>query len=418
MKHKYSILLGKTIRRLARLRGSGTALPGLVIERLDPRFLSRALAQLPRGVVIITGTNGKTTTTKMIAELLEGCGLRVLTNPTGSNFTRGIISALLAAMDMQGRLHHDIAVLELDEAYAKQFVCQVKPRCVVVLNVMRDQLDRFGEIDQTTQLLQSVTQSATESLVLNRDDWRVANLAKSIDVPVHYFGTSASLRPLFVNDDELHANFVSPKSKHVADVEITEFDGQKVTYKFGNSKHTIDMQLSGVYNFLNGAAALVTAKLLLPEVDDKKLLSGLEAVQPAFGRGEVIMVNGQPCELVLVKNPSGFRLGLVSFTHKGNAIMIAINDNYADGRDVSWLWDVDFSGLKATGVQMVSGVRAYDMALRLQYDEVVIKQPVEPNLTRALSSFISNTKNTPKRIFCTYTSMLAIRKLLKQRRLA
>lgn len=418
MKHTYSILIGKAVRRLARLRGSGSALPGLVVERLDPGFLAKALAQLPKGVVIVTGTNGKTTTTKMIAQLLNANGLRVLTNPTGSNFTRGIISALLEAMDLKGRLHHDIAVLELDEAYAKHFVLQVKPRYVVVLNVMRDQLDRFGEVDVTTQLLQTVTQAATECVVLNRDDPRVASLAKTLEVPVHYFGATAELHHLFVSDDDLHANPVSAQPEHAADVELAGFDGQKVAYSSHGNKHAINMQLSGVYNFLNGAAALATVKLLLPKVDDKKLLAQLETVRPAFGRGEIIIVNGQPCELVLVKNPSGFRLSLVSFTHKGSATMIAINDDYADGRDVSWLWDVDFSGLKTAGVQMVSGARAYDMALRLQYDEVEIKQAVEPNLAKALQEFISSTPNKPKRIFCTYTSMLAIRKVLKKERLA
>jgi UDP-N-acetylmuramyl tripeptide synthase len=418
MKHKYSILIGKTVRSLARLRGGGSALPGLVVERLDPAFMAKALSQLPKGVVLVTGTNGKTTTTKMIAQLLSANGLSVLTNPTGSNFTRGIIAALLEAMDLQGRLHHDIAVLELDEVYAKHFVQQVKPRYVVVLNIMRDQLDRFGEIDATTQLLQTVTQAATECAVLNRDDPRVASLAKTLEIPVHYFGATPDLHHLFVSDDDLHADPVSAQPKHVADVELAGFDGQKVTYTSGKVRRTITMQLSGVYNFLNGAAALTTTKLFLPDVDDKKLLTQLETVRPAFGRGEIIMVNGQPCELVLVKNPGGFRLSLVSFAHKDSATMITINDNYADGRDVSWLWDVDFSGLKTAGVQMVSGIRAYDMALRLQYDEVEIKLTVEPNLTKALREFINSTPDKPKRIFCTYTAMLDIRKALKKDRLA
>lgn len=418
-RHIYSVLLGKAIRRLARLRGSGSALPGLVIERLDPHFLPRTLAQLPQGVVLVTGTNGKTTTTKMITQLLGANGLRVLSNPTGSNFTRGVIAALLAAMDRRGRLHHDIAVLELDEAYAKHFVAQVKPRCVVVLNVMRDQLDRFGEIDQTTVLLQTVAQAASSCVILNRDDPRVAGLARVLKVPVHYFGALPGLRRLFVSDDELYGTQPpTPQKKLAADVELAALKNQRVAYLIGQQKHTLTMQLSGAYNFLNGAAALATVKQLLPNAEDKHLIAELQAVKPAFGRGEVLRVGGQPCELVLVKNPGGFRLSLASFSPQQTATMIAINDNYADGRDVSWLWDVDFSPLAPTGVQMVSGIRAYDMALRLQYDEVTIAEPVEPNLSKALRRFINHSVHKPKRIFCTYTAMLAIRRYLKQEHLS
>ena len=144
------------------------------------------------------------------------------------------------------------------------------------------------------------------------------------------------------------------------------------------------------------------------------MLTSLSSVTPAFGRGESLIIDGKECELVLVKNPSGFRLSLKSFDPEGYATMIAINDDYADGRDMSWLWDVDFDSLKNDGVAMVSGVRAFDMALRLQYDEVEpIK--VEPNLTNALGEFITANSDKPKRIYCTYTAMLATRRKLSKR---
>jgi UDP-N-acetylmuramyl tripeptide synthase len=141
------------------------------------------------------------------------------------------------------------------------------------------------------------------------------------------------------------------------------------------------------------------------------MLASLAKVQPAFGRGETLIVDGKPCEIVLVKNPSGFRLSLSSFKPEGYATMIAINDDYADGRDMSWLWDVEFESLKPLGVQMVSGVRAYDMALRLQYDEIELSH-VETKLSDALTLFLSHNSDKPKRIYCTYTAMLALRRLL------
>jgi len=147
------------------------------------------------------------------------------------------------------------------------------------------------------------------------------------------------------------------------------------------------------------------------ELDEAKLIDALAKVTPAFGRGETLTVGGQPLELVLVKNPSGFRLSLASFDPKGVDTMIAINDNYADGRDMSWLWDVEFDSLRDQGVLEVSGVRAYDMALRLQYDEVELSH-VEPDLALGLQHFLTASATQPKRIFCTYTAMLALRREL------
>ena len=175
---------------------------------------------------------------------------------------------------------------------------------------------------------------------------------------------------------------------------------------------TTQLKLNGIYNIYNAAAALTFARTIVGDtVDQPSLIARLAQVTPAFGRGERLVVGGQPLELVLVKNPSGFRLGLESFSPEGYATMIAINDNYADGRDMSWLWDVDFASLKKETVGMVSGIRAYDMALRLQYDEVEFAN-VTPHLTQALRTFISSYSTKPKRIYCTYTAMTALRKEL------
>ncbi|MCA9339045.1 DUF1727 domain-containing protein, partial [Candidatus Saccharibacteria bacterium] len=189
------ITLGKSIRKAMHLRGGGSTLPGLVVERIDPNFLKRTLRQLPHGVVVISGTNGKTTTTKMVVELLQSQGLKVFSNPTGSNFTRGIVSSLLGAVDNNGKLHADIAVLELDEAHAVHFVNDVNPNFSLLLNVMRDQLDRFGEIDTTARMLETVAKNTTEAVVLNREDPRVAAIAKKLDKQTtHYFGLSSDAK--------------------------------------------------------------------------------------------------------------------------------------------------------------------------------------------------------------------------------
>lgn len=408
-----SIILGKTLRHIARLRGgSGSALPGLFVERIDPNFTKQTLGQLPHGVVLVSGTNGKTTTTKMIVELLEGQGLRVFTNRTGSNFSRGVAAALLSEISIGGKLAADIAVLELDEAHAVHFVRAIAPRHTLLLNVMRDQLDRFGEIDTTTKLLTTIAEHTTDSLTLNREDPRIAGIANLAPntVSIHYFGLSPQLLSQFPNDDNLHDQSSVKSTQLPADVILESFSTSSASFIINDVVYPTSLKLSGVYNVFNAAAALATVRNILGDTaNTTKLIETLSTITPAFGRGEVIEIDGQPLELVLVKNPSGFRLGLSSFSPEGYATMIAINDNYADGRDMSWLWDVDFESLRVNGVEMVSGIRAYDMALRLDYDKVSMTAIV-PDLKQSLKDFITTHPNQPKRIFCTYTAMLALRR--------
>ena len=415
MPYSFVTLLGKAVRYAARLRGGGSALPGLFVERLSPDFVAKTLSQLPEGVVIVSGTNGKTTTTKMVVELLESQGMTVFTNRTGSNFSRGVAAALLGEIDNKGQLHADIAVLELDEAHGAKFINKVKPRYSLLLNVMRDQLDRFGEIDTTARLLSTIATATTEAVVLNREDPRLLAFSKHIMTKKSFFGLSAPLRSMFPNDDELHgahANHTITKDIPSADVVLDELSGQHATFIVGSSKIATDMKLNGVYNIYNAAAAIALVRAIMPTgIDEQKLIASLATITPAFGRGEVVTIGGQPLELVLVKNPSGFRLGLESFDPDGYATMIAINDNYADGRDMSWLWDVDFTSLQKEGVSIVSGIRSYDMALRLQYDEVPFDM-IETKLTTALRQFIDINATQPKRIYCTYTAMLALRREL------
>ncbi|WAH97105.1 Mur ligase family protein [Arthrobacter sp. MMS18-M83] len=420
----FTVPLGKLVRAVSRLRGGGSALPGLVVEKIDPGFMQRTLSSLPHGVAVVSGTNGKTTTTKMVVELLESQGLKVFTNRTGSNFTRGVAAALLGEVDWRGKLDADVAVLELDEAHAVHFVNKVPPRYCLLLNVLRDQLDRFGEIDTTALLLQRIAERTTGTVVLNREDPRVARIAATITGPeVLYFGLDESLRSTFPNDDDMRTATPGTGAQgdvpavETADVVLRRVGADEADFEFDGERVTTQMKLRGVYNIFNAAAALVLARSITGASgkpgDAAKLVKALSEVAPAFGRGESLVVDGQPLELVLVKNPSGFRLGLKSFPAKGYASMIAINDNYADGRDMSWLWDVEFESLREDGVDVLTGVRAYDMALRLQYDEVRFGS-VNTDIPAALAEFIRGSAGKPKRVFCTYTAMLAIRRELSK----
>lgn len=415
MPQSFTIILGKAVRYAARLRGGGSALPGLFVEKISPTFVPDILKQLPHGVVVISGTNGKTTTTKMVVALLESQGLKVFTNRTGSNFVRGVAAALLGEVDNKGTLDADIAVLELDEAHAVKFVEVVPPRYSLLLNVMRDQLDRFGEIDATAKMLEKIAGATTGVVVVNREDGRVAPIASTLseDIEIRYFGLHESLRSKFPSDDELHGSSTKKTTAQPdADVLLKDFNEKGAAFTVAGKDFVTPLKLRGIYNIYNSAAALALVRTITPEASINSLLGALSTVTPAFGRGEVLSVGGHPLELVLVKNPSGFRLGLESYDPEGYETMIAINDNYADGRDMSWLWDVDFTSLHESSVY-VTGIRAYDMALRLQYDEVPIEK-VEPSLEKALADFIAHHPDEPKRIYCTYTAMLALRKELSK----
>lgn len=407
---KVSIILGKTVQKISKLRGNGgSALPGLVIERTNPNFVKNILGKLPYGVVVISGTNGKTTTTKMVTELFEGQGLKVFTNKTGSNFVRGVISAILKEIKISGKFDYDIAVLELDEAHAVKFSEVAPIDYALLLNVQRDQLDRFGEIDHTATYLQKVATATKKTVVLNREDPRISKITAN---NISFFGLSDALVKKFPSDDDLLSKSKTKASTQKALVTLEKL-GDKATYSIDNEKYSTTLKVKGIYNAYNAAGALALVKTVLPDKTNDSLIESLANIESAFGRGEVFIINDSEVEILLVKNPSAFQLSLASFVDDEHDYMIAINDEIADGRDVSWLWNVDFRSLPT--VRICSGTRASDMALRLKYDGVQTAACVE-NLKQAVTKFTSANKK-PKRIFTTYTAMLEIRKIISGRSL-
>lgn len=408
-----TLWLGKLIIVVTRLAGnSGAALPGYVIERINRRFLKQGLDKLSQGVVIVSGTNGKTTTTKMIADTLDQFGIRILTNKSGSNFVRSIISLIVDKSSWSGQLPYDMAILEQDEAFAARLIEQYQPRGVVALNIMRDQMDRFGEIDTTAKLLEKVTKSATEFVVLNQHDPRVAkldSLAKKV-----FFDVANDITSEFPNDDDWHGFGDKPKTKvpELADVILTSFGDHEAKYKVAGQDITVKSKATGQHNFLNTAAALATLKTLLPEIKIEDLANKLEAIEAAFGRGEELKINNVDLRLQLIKNPGSFNQSLkIAGKKPYDEIVIIINDSDADSRDVSWLWDVDFTSLKKLNSQIITGgVRAYDMAVRLKYDEIKTAS-IETDL-KALTNQLIAEPHKNILVYCTYTAMWKLRKEL------
>jgi len=425
-------------------RGGGTALPGLMAERFDPNLASKLAASLPNGVILVTGTNGKTTTTKLLAEALEAKGERVLTNQAGSNLKRGVVSTLIKASNLRGHTTATMGLFEVDEASLRLVAPLLQPRQIIVLNLFRDQLDRYGELDTTAKLIGEGIAATEAKLILNADDPLVASLADYASSPenVSYFGIEGlpaelaaadrsaadsdrcpvcSERLVFSRVFYAHLGHYSCPNKHfdrpqpvVAMTRLEDADakGTQFEVSVAGKRHKANTTLPGVYNLYNVLAALASATVA--EVPLETSLSSFASTTAAFGRVETIQWRGRKLLMLLIKNPTGATQVLETFLVRAEApkVLIAINDNYADGRDVSWLWDVPFERLAKSNAKLISsGLRATDMALRLHYAD--LKSEVEPELAKALDKLVAGLESGQTGyILPTYTAMLALRKLI------
>jgi len=403
--------LGRLTSALTRLIGrGGSALPGLIAEKLDPHLVEKILGDTP--VVLITGTNGKTTTTKMIVSALEANDRKVVTNPTGSNLERGVASALLDASSLKGKLDADVAVFEVDEAAVRSLSPRLNPRVLAVTNLARDQLDRYGELQTTAG---HVATAATHAgrLVLNADDPLVASVANT--TPVSWFGGTPSIRERMPDDRSLYGDTTEAQPPEadalVVDSQI-DGDGQIATIRIDGTEHRIRLQIPGVYNAYNAATAVLVTRLLGVSAADA--IPALEAMEPAFGRGQVLEHMGRRVKLLLVKNPASLNhaIEILKGITEHHRVLIAINDEHADGRDVSWLWDTHIEDLAATSHQyLAGGVRAADMALRFKY--AGIDAPALPDFADALDLLVDGAPpGATVYIVPTYTAMLRLLEIL------
>ncbi|HBQ51185.1 hypothetical protein A3B42_04460 [Candidatus Daviesbacteria bacterium RIFCSPLOWO2_01_FULL_38_10] len=378
-----AILIGKIIIKLTRFLklGGGSAAPGLYALKIDPRLVEKLVKKIPQNIVI-TGTNGKTTTARMLAHLAKEAGLKVIRNHTGSNLERGIASVLITHYQLP-TTNYQLGIWELDEAAFNTVVLKIKPDIIIFLNVSRDQLDRYGEVDKVV------------------NDW--CNTLSKIDPKT----------TILINADEpdfkkLKNYFPNIKAFGKKDLKNTKLNGLKGSeFRIQNSEFRIN--LPGIYNIYNALAAITCAKLLnLP-------VKNLTNFQPAFGRFEKLPFG----YIFLIKNPTGatevFKT-IAPHIRPQDRLLLALNDNIADGTDVSWIWDADFEKLRTTNSEqrtICSGKRAYDLAVRLKYagfDTKYIR--VEPSLKKALREAREGLKGQLF-ILPTYTALLELQKILK-----
>jgi UDP-N-acetylmuramyl tripeptide synthase len=443
------LVAARAVGALARRagRGGGTSLPGKVLIRLEPEAISELSSRLPRGSVIVSATNGKTTTTAMIASVLERAGVTIVHNRAGANMAGGVASSLLAASRAGGRIDGELGLFEVDEFWLAALTEQLGPRAILLSNLFRDQLDRYGELETIADRWASVLAGPARGarLVLNADDPLIADLGR--DHPgVTYFG---------IEDDAM----AMPEMQHASDskhcrrcgapyvydaiylghlgryrcpscgqvrptptvraeaIRLHGTRGATFTLQTPAGSAELELPLPGLYNVYNAVGAC--ALCLALEIPLAQIVSGLAAVTAAFGRAETIRVGGRDLSILLVKNPAGTNEILRTLTLEASEldVLAILNDRTADGRDISWVWDADYEIL-AGRVRRVTcaGTRAAELALRLKYAGVPEERlHVVPAVPEALDAALADAPGGHVFALPTYTALLELRDELTAR---
>lgn len=427
---KFTLFLTKTI-----LKG-GTTFPGRVALKIDKNILSKVSKGYK--VILVTGTNGKTTTTSMIYNIIKESGHPVITNNTGANLFPGIVTTFVDNYKFGSKVKDNYAVIEVDEANLKYITEYITPEVITVTNLFRDQLDRYGEVYTTlNKILEGIYNVPETTLVLNGDESLLGKL--DLKNPVHFYGFDKAVndnKTIEINADAKFCKFCKTPYEynfvtynHLGDfycpncgykrsdlmyavTDIIDINADKSTVKFNDLEVSINQ--SGTYNIYNGLCAYSIAKEL--GIDDSVIKKSLENQSSSFGRQETINIEGKDVKIFLVKNPAGYNQSLdtICLNKERFAAAFLLNDNYADGQDVSWIWDVDFEKLTETNIDEVyiSGLRAYDMAVRLKTAGLDPNKFVIEEQYEALTESIKNGSCDKLYILATYTAMINYRKYL------
>lgn len=433
-----AVSAARTITSLVRLLrlGAASVLPGAIASRIQPQILPMLSRQVKQGIIFIAGTNGKTTTSLLLRTMLEKQGWRVAHNATGANLVNGLITALLENTSWFGRLRADFAILEIDENILPLVLSDCRPRLILCLNLFRDQLDRYGEVDTIAFRWQKAISPLSPATVViaNADDPTLSHLGQNLPQRVLFFGLQ---EPEYYLDEIPHAvdSIYCPSCGHSLDYQGVYLshlgDYRCPSCGFSKSKLDIDSRewpqiLIGVYNKYNTLAATLIAKEL--DIEDSIIRDTIKNFQAAFGRAEELEFKGKKIRILLSKNPVGMNETIRTVNdikRGGNAStsLMVLNDRTPDGTDVSWIWDVDTEKLVASGGTIViSGDRVYDMALRLLYSQKdgnnTCKLIVKENLEEAIATALEHTPiGETLHILPTYSAMLEVRGILTGRQI-
>jgi UDP-N-acetylmuramyl tripeptide synthase len=452
------LALARAVGALSRLRGGGaTSVPGKVLMRLQPDAIGAIGARLKRGSVLVSATNGKTTTAAMAAEILERAGVALVHNQAGANMAGGIATTLLDAAGPRGGIAGELGLFEVDEMWLASVAAELRPRTILLGNLFRDQLDRYGELETIAERWEGALGVGGAQLVLNADDPLIADLGRDHPATL-YFGLeddSLALAGMAHAADAKHCRrcgapyvFDAIYLGHLGhyhcpscgqarpvpavtatDVKLEGVRAARFTLHTPAGEAEVALALPGLYNVYNALAAAALATAL--DVPLASVVAGLEGTRAAFGRAETVTISidgdrGGPSaaparrelRILLVKNPAGANevLRTLALEPGEHDLLGVLNDNIADGRDVSWIWDADFE-LLAGRIRLVtcSGTRAAELALRLKYaglDPARIR--VQPDLAAALRDAAADRDSADAPLYAlpTYTAMLSLRDLL------
>lgn len=454
IKLSFAILNAKLlIKTLRLLKKGGTTLPGKVALKLYPN-IGKVLSK-NYNIIMVTGTNGKTTTTRIISKMLEENGIKYITNKSGANLVGGIITTLIESVNLSGKSSYGTALLEIDEAAFAKITPFIKPNYLVVTNFFRDQLDRYGELYTTLNgVKQGLTKCDFTTVILNADDSLCASIGKDLPNPsIHYGFSEAAYSGVLetANSDAMFCMYCKTKYEYNSHVyghlgtfscpscgysrpetivtceKVNELStsSSNITFSIGKDADNVvndaTVNLPGLYNIYNALAAAALGHAL--DLPIKNTINAMGSFECGFGRMETIEANGKFIKLILVKNPTGFNqvLNFLITEQKEMNLAFIINDNLADGTDISWLWDVDFEKLldveKRVNNFLTSGIRAEDMAVRLKYAGI---EASNINICHDYDELLSKGLDSIKEgetfyILPTYTSMLEIREIMAKK---
>jgi len=383
VRQSLAVIIGKCVYALTKLRGGGSAFPGLVALRIAPRLLQNAFSRLPRGIVFVLGSNGKSTTTHMVSQILRAHGLSVFTNPTGANLPQGVASSLLRQVGVGGVITADIAVLEVDEAFAVELAEILLPRVVLGLNTQIDQLYRFIDTERAGVMMLDAMALASEAIVTNRDDPFLSTVGvRESSARVVAFGVSREVVAASPNGLLNAQNFTQPAKAKKLDVvtEVTALSDLGTTLTMKGARLELSLPARGMHYAVDAAAAVTTVKQVLGAEWSAQLTAGaFAAMKPAYGRGEVLPFESTDVTFVMFKNMASLQLNLDSLPRETGPVMVAIDEGTPD---MSWIYDVRFDALRH--VDVISGDKCWQMANCLAMKGVTFDL-VEPNVEKAVS---------------------------------
>ena len=408
----FAVLVGKAIRVIARLRGGGSAIPGRVAMIMEPKLLQKTLGSLKHGVIFVSGSNGKSTTTALISGTLSSQGLKVFSNPSGGNMPQGIGSAVISQASLTGKLDADVAVLEVDEAYGEVLAPFIAPSFVVLTNIQIDQLNRFFEPERVYQMLRSAAASATSGVVINGSDANLVDIGLELKGKnVYQVSVSEKALSKWPAGALAAPRFGKARVENSLPASVTvvdEIEGVATLELLGKTT-SVQLPGKGLHFAIDTALAFAVAeKILGDSFDVEKASRAISSQETVYGRGEVASYQGVEIQILMMKNPSSMRATLVAMEDPETKIWIAMDEGTPDP---SWIYDIDLSRIGQ--VRMVSGSRAWHFATRLAYAGIRAEE-VLPDSKQALARYVSFLKENGKRgtLLTNYEQMMAIRKLM------